>query len=593
MRKNSSEFVTGFVSEPGTFRANKDYFAFVELDDLACWIAVDGIDSDEEKESAEIVAQSIFTKFLEAPTLARYKLKKYIKNAHKILKMESRNVRLKASLVMMVTDYSKMVWIVSGNARLYHFRNKRLNFASRDQSIAQLMKESGKINGDELNEHEERNNLTNYLGTQKNFTPYVSRKTYLNDGDAVLLCTAGFWENITNAEIIDQLKDVEEPGILVDSLEEALLQKQSSVLNNYTIAAVFANKIFKDNAESRAKFLTKVAKIAAIVAVALVLVVVLGLGVGKKVQAMKERQVKVMQLRTGVDKNESKGDQLVKDGQFGRAFKAYGNALAGLQTFKAKDLDAAKESRIQSKYDTTKLISDADDDFTNKKYQMALTGYTQADMNADSKYDRKKLQERIEKAKGYIAVLNLVELGDSLFEQNKFQEAQQKYNQAKTIADKVSFEDMKSLLEAKTATANTKFEEDQDKKKKLASAQRFEKQAHQKYNAKKFKEALDFYVMAKSIYEGLDMTDELMAVQTKIQDCEIKKAYYQRLEEGKNYERQGDDKFNLKKYTESWELYNSAKNVYIEINASDDIARIEPKIKIAAKKKRFLLLFKR
>ena len=59
MRKNSSEFKTNFVSEPGTFRTNKDYFAFMELDDLACYAVADGIDSDEEKESAEIAVHAL------------------------------------------------------------------------------------------------------------------------------------------------------------------------------------------------------------------------------------------------------------------------------------------------------------------------------------------------------------------------------------------------------------------------------------------------------------------------------------------------------------------------------------------------------
>ncbi|HBF39861.1 MAG TPA: serine/threonine protein phosphatase, partial [Firmicutes bacterium] len=200
MRKNSSEFVTSFVSEAGTFRTNKDYFAYAEMDDLACWIAADGIDSDEAKNSAEIAAQSIFSELLEHPVLSRRKLKKYLKNAHKALKAESRSVRLKVSMVIMVTDYSKMIWASTGNARFYHFRNRRLDFKSRDQSIAQLMMESSRISEDELGENVERNNLTNYLGTNKRLKIRVSKKFYLNDGDAVLLCTAGFWENINNVK---------------------------------------------------------------------------------------------------------------------------------------------------------------------------------------------------------------------------------------------------------------------------------------------------------------------------------------------------------------------------------------------------------
>lgn len=604
MRKNSSEFVTSFVSEAGTFRVNKDYFAYAEMDDLACWIAADGVDSDEEKESAEIAVKSIFSEVMAQPEISRRKLKKYLKNAHKALKAESRSVRLKASLVVMVTDYSKMIWAASGNARLYHFRNRRLDFKSKDQSIAQLMKESGKISEDDMNEHVERNNLTNYLGTVKKFKPYVSRKFYLNDGDAVLLCTAGFWENVDNVKIVDELKEAEDAAGLVDRMEEIILAKQNTLLNNYTVAAVFVNKVFKDNAESRAKFWIKAAKIAAVVIVILAVIATAGLVAGKKIIAMKDYEIRLLQLRATVEENEAAGDQFVKDGEYVQAYKAYGDAIEGLKSFKEQDREGEKVERIQGKYDTTKRIVDADDDFANKRYQTALTGYTQADADALPNYTRKKLLERIEKAKGYIAVLNLVELGDGLFEQNQYAEAREKYTQAKAIADKVSFEEMKGVLDAKTATVLTKSQDEEDRKKKLDSANRYERQAQQKYNAKSYKEAMDFYTMAKTLYQGLEMTDEVMALQLKIQDCQKREQdardqktaaerYQQRLAEGKLYERQGDDKFKSEKYSEAWELFKSAKDIYIEIDATEDIARIEPKIQEADDKRKFLYFFNR
>jgi serine/threonine protein phosphatase PrpC len=65
---------------------------------------------------------------------------------------------------MVVTNYSRIVWVSAGNTRLYLFRKGRLGLKSKDQSIAQLAADSGKITHDEIAEHEERFNLTNYLG---------------------------------------------------------------------------------------------------------------------------------------------------------------------------------------------------------------------------------------------------------------------------------------------------------------------------------------------------------------------------------------------------------------------------------------------
>ena len=37
MRKENSVFRTKFISEPGSYIKNQDYFAFVELADFACY----------------------------------------------------------------------------------------------------------------------------------------------------------------------------------------------------------------------------------------------------------------------------------------------------------------------------------------------------------------------------------------------------------------------------------------------------------------------------------------------------------------------------------------------------------------------------
>lgn len=54
MRKLNSKFKTSFISEEGTFLQNKDYFAFAELDNYACYVVADGIDEDKELESAKL-----------------------------------------------------------------------------------------------------------------------------------------------------------------------------------------------------------------------------------------------------------------------------------------------------------------------------------------------------------------------------------------------------------------------------------------------------------------------------------------------------------------------------------------------------------
>lgn len=175
MRKENCDFKTGFLSEAGSFLQNKDYFAYTELDDVACWVAVKGLDADQEISSAELAVKAILEKFMEKPAMSRRAINKYLRHAQNILQAQSLRVRLKASIVIVVSDYSKMIVGVAGNSRLYHFRNGTLTYKSTDQSLAQEIVNSQNRSLD-ISQHEERGNLLNYLGKPNKFQPFVSKK---------------------------------------------------------------------------------------------------------------------------------------------------------------------------------------------------------------------------------------------------------------------------------------------------------------------------------------------------------------------------------------------------------------------------------
>lgn len=67
MRKENSDFLMSFVSESGSFMTNRDFFGCVELEDKACYIIADGLDSDEEAHSAEMIVQTILESFWRNP----------------------------------------------------------------------------------------------------------------------------------------------------------------------------------------------------------------------------------------------------------------------------------------------------------------------------------------------------------------------------------------------------------------------------------------------------------------------------------------------------------------------------------------------
>lgn len=94
-----------------------------------------------------------------------------------------------------------------GDSRMYFFRKARIFRQSRDHSVTQLCVDTGQIRPRDMRFHEDRNKLTRVLGLNEElkvnnlFEPFE-----LQERDAFLLCTDGFWEYITERQMMRCLR---------------------------------------------------------------------------------------------------------------------------------------------------------------------------------------------------------------------------------------------------------------------------------------------------------------------------------------------------------------------------------------------------
>ena len=128
MRKQNSRFNTNFISEEGSALKNSDYFAYAELDNFACYVLADGIEDIADTESAKEAVESIIAKFQEKPSMSKASIHKYLKYANEVLLKAEKYMRLKASIVVAVTDYENLRLAYAGNARIRLYRNKYLSY---------------------------------------------------------------------------------------------------------------------------------------------------------------------------------------------------------------------------------------------------------------------------------------------------------------------------------------------------------------------------------------------------------------------------------------------------------------------------------
>lgn len=509
MRKDNSEFKTAFLSEAGTFINNKDYFAFIELDDIACWVVAHGLDSDREVESAEMAVRSILGNFINNPTMSRMKIKKYMQEAHKLLQEESHRVRLKASLALVVTNYTKMIWAVAGNAKLYHFRNGRLNFKSKDQSLAQLMADEEEIPESQIEEHEERNNLLNYLGKPYDFKPIVSKKYQLTDGDVMVLGTPGLSEGVNSVEMLDTIREAKEPEDAVDTLEDVLLSKQRPIVNNYTAATIFVNKTYKEDPKKKIRIIKRIV-------VALVIFALIG---GGAIVYKVRTAAKTAESVASMIEQEKNGDAFIQDGDYPKALKEYSEARNAAVRIK----DAVHMKLIGKKYRITQLIVDGDTAFKDGDYAKALSKYEKAQKEVQGRKDFnvKEVDGKVNASKSLIQISNWMKEGDLKFEKQDYAGAKSTYEKARKAAIAASFTDGEKEIKAKLDETEEKMSTIEKEKRQL-DGEKLEKKGDKSYASQDFKKAIESYATAQEVYQEIGMLEKVLSMERKITKAEEK-----------------------------------------------------------------------
>jgi serine/threonine protein phosphatase PrpC len=524
MRKDNSEIVTSFLSEAGTSISNKDYFAYVELDDVACWVLADGLDTDEETQSAELAVKSILGNFLEKPTLSRRRVKKYIQEAHKLLQAESTRVRLKCGLLVVVSDYSSVIYATAGHTRMYHFRGGRINLRSRDQSLAQAMTESRELTEEEIDTHEERHNLLYYLGKPDDFKPYISPKLTLADGDTMVLCTPGLWEGVKTSEMTDAVRETKEASELVDTLEDILLSKQNPQVPNYTAAVIQARKVYKAAPKTNRNHWKMVRN------VAMILVPLLLFGGG--VYYYKARAVAAQaEAAASIFEHEKNGDVFARDGSYDKALNEY--SLARNAAMKVKDKLHAE--LIERKQRISQLVVDGDAAFKGGDYQKAATAYDKALKEAIDKKDfnMKEVEENHVKAKTFLEILAMVKEGDLKADNQDFAGAKDLYQKAKRTAVLSSFTSGEKDIQTKIDSVDSKMA-DIKKGERQKDGDELEKKGDEQFAAEEYQLSIDSYAAAQVIYQEINMLEKVLSMERKIgKSQEILNAKKKETEEAK------------------------------------------------------------
>lgn len=576
MRKQNSEFRTAFASEADHDLKNTDYFGFVELDDFACYVIADGIDDQLDAGSASLAVAAAVSRFQESPSMSQRTMRACLHAANQALLEETSKIRLKASIIIILTNYAKMRYGQAGNVRFRLYRDGFLRVQSVDQSLTSDMVKAEKVEADKVAVHEERNNLYAYLGQKKEFHPYISKKIKLSNSDAIVLYTRGIWEHVDDGELKDIFVDAtNDPEKSVGEVEEMLLSRQPGDLGKYTFAALFVNKIFTDPNQKR-----RLKRIIAIVIPILIVIIAITIMLAVRYNQKMERN-RQMELGYTDTIEYIQADNYVRADQRCKDAKKYAEQL--------KDLKM--QAKLGNYQKLIEAVLAADDKLDDKKYADAQTLYKDA-ANRARYVDNLGLDYVNEKLKitaNYISVYDLINLGDTLALNFQYDKAEEKYLEAKNLAGRIYFDaGRNTALEAlERLYTNQKAEKEADSaeiKDKLAqeeSGANHVAKGDEAFAQGDYQSAKVYYLAAEQKYSQLGDEIQQAVAADKREAAENKIAIQAGLvNEADGYVAQAAISVEDHDFVSAKKYYLLAKDIYATLKLTDKVNEIDRKMEL-------------
>lgn len=576
MRKQNSEFLTAFTSEASRKIKNTDYFGFVELDKFACYVIADGIDDDVDAISAKLTVDTVVSAFMESPSMSKRAVRRYLRAANRALLTAHSKMRLKASVTVLVTNYVKLRYGQAGNTRFRLYRDGFLRMQSQDTSLSMDMVREEKLEPDKLAQHEERHNLFCYLGQEKGFSPYISKKFKLANADAAALYTRGIWENVDEGELKDVFSDASnEPQPIVDSVEDMLLSRQPEGLEKYTFATVFFNKVFVD--PNRKRKIRKILMIAIPIILVLVILTVILLAMYNN----RKKDIAVM------EQSFYDAIEYIQADNYPRAKTECQNALDLANKLKDEEIqtDASNYMKL------IESVIAGDTDLNGGEYRDAQRNYLNA-QNRSRYADNLGLdyiQDRLEQTGQYITVYDLIALGDTLVTNLQYDKAEEQYSAAQLLAGSIYFTEGRDSAIAALERLYESMRQDQEDS---AAAQQQASEAQSAaagvlsegdaaFAKGDYTSALTYYTTALQKYTELEDEVQVAALLTKIAATEEKLADQQAMaEEAEEYMALAETAYLEKNYVQAKKYYLLAKDVYSSMQNDDKVAEVSRKMEL-------------
>ncbi len=203
-----------------------------------CYIVSDGLGGHDNGEVASGAAIRYIAENFVSSDLSNERIGDLILGADEAVKRSGEGG--KATLAAVFTDGDKIRIDNVGDSRVYYFRHGSIFFRTKDHSVCQASVDMGEMTDMDVRGSADRSGLFKVLGDDTELKlpkPYDTIDPI--DGDAFLICSDGFWENVYEAEMeADFLKAENAQDWLTHMLKRHFLRAQNKGDNFTAICGI-------------------------------------------------------------------------------------------------------------------------------------------------------------------------------------------------------------------------------------------------------------------------------------------------------------------------------------------------------------------
>ena len=589
MRKDEAKFITEFLSEAGTKAENSDYFGYVLLDNYAIWAVADGFDEEDgAKVAARIAVESVIEYFMLRPRFNYDVIKEMMDYANLKVKEKQEEAQkyslMHTSLLIVISNYNSILYGNVGNTRFYHIRGGYIVSQSKDDTIAQLLVDEEALNVSDIRFHRQRNDLLQAIGDFGKINPNIIRSPVeLMEKDIFCLTTVGFWENIDEHDMENDLSRFEDKKQWLNSLEKRILASLRDNIENYTIAQVEVQAVASPEPmeKDRSKIIKKILLIIMIVVVIILFIVIWNV----------KRRNGILQAATQYEKladeeilkknfNNSIDDLKLEIGEYEK-LKPKSRGIIGFFTNAEKKRNDAdkKIDEINKKIGEIEKIKEAFTDidegnelFNNGNYDEANVKYQQAKYNLnDNTYKRDELNteeilttldSRINSAVKLKEAKALEMAGDNAVNEGSFNLAKVSYKNAMDIYLANGKADYVSQIEKK-------IEEISDKEKTAYNGAMLAENKGDSLAQSNINSSREAYYQARQMYQVLGDTVKVGEVDNKIQ--ELNSQQNADLQTANNLVQEGLSQITANNPAQAISILTQAKNIYQKMKDTNNV----------------------